>query len=56
MTETLLEARNIAVYKAPGQSIIANVNFDIRDRDIIVLQGKSGSGYVKLQFLTFVNS
>ncbi|KAK7693701.1 hypothetical protein QCA50_003272 [Cerrena zonata] len=44
MPETLLELRNVAVYKAPGQPIITDVNFDVLDRDIIILQGKSGSG------------
>ncbi|CAL1705038.1 unnamed protein product [Somion occarium] len=44
MTETILEVHNIGVYQAPGQPIITDVNFEVREGDIVILQGKSGAG------------
>ena len=42
--EPLIELKDVGCSKAPGQPIFANVNLTVSDGDIIVLQGKSGSG------------
>lgn len=42
----LLELRNIGCYKQKGQSIFADVNLKVNEGEVVVLQGKSGSGSV----------
>ena len=42
----LLEVKDVGCYKAPGQPIFSHVSFDVNTGDIIILQGKSGSGCV----------
>lgn len=44
MPERILELKDVGCSKAPGQPIFEHVNFDVNERDVIVLQGKSGSG------------
>ena len=56
MSEILLDVHNLAVYKAPGQPIITNVDFTVREHDVIILQGKSGSGYVRPTLTISMNS
>ena len=56
MSEILLDVHNLAVYKAPGQPIITNVDFSVREHDVIILQGKSGSGYVTPTPIISMNS
>ena len=40
----LLELRNLACNKQKGQPIFANVDITVNEGDVLVLQGKSGSG------------
>lgn len=42
----LLELRNIGCYKQKGQPIFADVNLKVNEGEVVVLQGKSGSGSV----------
>ncbi|KAG2034910.1 P-loop containing nucleoside triphosphate hydrolase protein [Suillus americanus] len=44
----LIEARNIACRKDKEHTIFSQLNFDVNERDIIVLQGKSGAGKTTL--------
>ena len=44
MPQTLIEVKDVSCSKAPGQPIFAHVNFDVNAGDVIMLQGKSGSG------------
>ncbi|KAI0082792.1 P-loop containing nucleoside triphosphate hydrolase protein [Panus rudis PR-1116 ss-1] len=44
MPEEILEIRDLACFKAPGQPIFSNATFTVREGDVLVLQGKSGSG------------
>ncbi|KAI0797657.1 P-loop containing nucleoside triphosphate hydrolase protein [Abortiporus biennis] len=43
-SEPLLEVKQVGCNKAKGQPIFADVNFDVREGDIVILQGKSGAG------------
>jgi ABC-type transport system involved in cytochrome c biogenesis ATPase subunit len=40
----LLQARNVSCKKDGDNYIFSALNFDVNERDIVVLQGKSGSG------------
>jgi ABC-type transport system involved in cytochrome c biogenesis ATPase subunit len=40
----LLEIRNLACLKDQGSPVFSNLNFVINEGDIVVIQGKSGSG------------
>lgn len=42
--EALLELKDVACSKAPGQPIFTHVNLTVNEGDVIILQGKSGSG------------
>ena len=42
--ESLLELKDVGCNKAPGQPIFSHVNLTVNDGDVIILQGKSGSG------------
>jgi ABC-type transport system involved in cytochrome c biogenesis ATPase subunit len=42
----LIEARNVACKKDEEHIIFSQLNFDVNERDIMVLQGKSGAGYI----------
>ncbi|KAG1756742.1 P-loop containing nucleoside triphosphate hydrolase protein [Suillus paluster] len=44
----LLEARKVACKKDKENTIFAGLNFNVNERDIVVLQGKSGSGKTTL--------
>ncbi len=44
MSDAILVASDIACNTNKGQPIFAEVNFEVREGDIIILQGKSGSG------------
>jgi len=44
MAGLLLQARNVACKKDNHNVIFSALNFDVNERDIIVLQGKSGAG------------
>ncbi|KAG1782536.1 P-loop containing nucleoside triphosphate hydrolase protein [Suillus placidus] len=44
----LIEARNVACKKDKEHIIFSQLNFDVNERDIIVLQGKSGAGKTTL--------
>jgi ABC-type uncharacterized transport system ATPase subunit len=44
MTEPLLEVRDLAVMKAKDIPIFSKLNFVVNAGDIVVIQGKSGSG------------
>ena len=44
MTNPILELTNVGCSKAPGQPIFEHVSFTVNERDVVVLQGKSGSG------------
>ncbi|KAG2157131.1 P-loop containing nucleoside triphosphate hydrolase protein [Suillus clintonianus] len=44
----LIEARNVACRKDQEHIIFSQLNFDVNERDIIVLQGKSGAGKTTL--------
>ena len=45
MGDTILQLKDVACNKAPGQPIFENVHLDLRAGDVAILQGKSGSGY-----------
>lgn len=51
MVETILEVKDVGCSKAPGQPIFSHVNFNVNDGDVVVLQGKSGAGFVTLLFI-----
>ena len=42
----LLELKKVGCYKQKGQPIFSDVNLQVNEGDIVVLQGKSGSGYI----------
>lgn len=44
----LIEARNVACKKDEEHIIFSQLNFDVNERDIMVLQGKSGAGKTTL--------
>lgn len=44
----LLDIRDLACFKDNGISIFSKLNFAVNEGDIIVIQGKSGSGYDNL--------
>ncbi|KAG1827257.1 ATP-binding cassette transporter [Suillus subaureus] len=44
----LIEARNVACRKDKEHTIFSQLDFDVNERDIIVLQGKSGAGKTTL--------
>ena len=46
MPEQILEIKSVGCSKTEGQPIFTDVNFTVNDGDIVVLQGKSGAGYV----------
>ncbi|KAI0818532.1 P-loop containing nucleoside triphosphate hydrolase protein [Irpex lacteus] len=48
MPDTILELKDVGCSKSPGQPIFEHANFDVNERDVIVLQGKSGSGKTTL--------
>ena len=43
-THQLLELKNLGCMKQKGQPIFNDVNLILNEGDILVLQGKSGSG------------
>lgn len=45
MPDTILQLKDVGCSKSPGQPIFEHANFEVNERDVIVLQGKSGSGY-----------
>jgi ABC-type transport system involved in cytochrome c biogenesis ATPase subunit len=49
----LIEARNVACRKDKEHTIFSQLNFDVYERDVIVLQGKSGAGYINFLFLLY---
>jgi len=44
MAAKLLQGRNVTCKKSDNNIIFSKLNFDINEKDIVVLQGKSGSG------------
>ena len=46
MPETILEIKDVECDKAPGQPIFSHASFEVNESDVVVLQGKSGSGCV----------
>ncbi|KAG2144927.1 P-loop containing nucleoside triphosphate hydrolase protein [Suillus cothurnatus] len=48
MGTALIEARNVACRKDKEHTIFSQLNFDVYERDVIVLQGKSGAGKTTL--------
>ncbi|KZT68157.1 P-loop containing nucleoside triphosphate hydrolase protein [Daedalea quercina L-15889] len=44
MPETLLEVKDLECRRPKGDPIFSHVNFSVREGDIVVVQGKSGSG------------
>jgi len=44
MAEPLLEVRDLTCLQEKGIPIFSKLNFVINERDIVVVQGKSGSG------------
>ena len=44
MPETLLEVKNCGITFNRGKSLFKDVSFDVREHDVLVLQGKSGCG------------
>jgi ABC-type transport system involved in cytochrome c biogenesis ATPase subunit len=49
----LIEARNVGCKKDKEHIIFSQLNFDVNERDIIVLQGKSGAGYINFSPVVF---
>lgn len=45
---TLLNVRDVSCAKDKEHTIFSKLNFDVNEGDVIILQGKSGSGYVSL--------
>lgn len=43
---TLLQIRDVSCAKDKDHTIFSKLTFDVNEGDVIVLQGKSGSGYV----------
>lgn len=50
MSETLLAVNDIACYKEKGQPIFSHIHFSVNEGDVVVLQGKSGTGYAMLSY------
>ena len=47
--EALLEVRNLACLKEDkGSPVFSKVNFVVNEGDIVIIQGKSGTGYDRL--------
>lgn len=46
MADPIIELKDVGCSKAPGQPIFSHVSFTVHDGDILVLQGKSGAGFV----------
>lgn len=44
MTETLLQVSDLTCLKEKGTHIFSKVNFEVNEGDIVIVQGKSGSG------------
>lgn len=44
MSEVLLDVRNLSCSFDGGTPLLRDVNFSVRQGDILILQGKSGSG------------
>ncbi|TFY62008.1 hypothetical protein EVJ58_g4148 [Rhodofomes roseus] len=44
MPETLLEIKDLECPRPNGDPIFSHVNFSVREGDILIVQGKSGSG------------
>jgi len=44
MSETLLEIKDLECPRPKGDPIFSHINFSVREGDIIIVQGKSGSG------------
>ena len=42
----LLQLKGLACYKQKGQPIFTGVNLTVNEGEVLVLQGKSGCGYV----------
>jgi ABC-type uncharacterized transport system YnjBCD ATPase subunit len=42
---TLLEVRNVSCAKDDEHTIFSKLDFDVNEGDVVVVQGKSGSGY-----------
>ena len=43
---TLLQVRDVSCAKDKDHIIFSKLSFDVNEGDVVVLQGKSGSGYV----------
>ena len=44
MSESLLQICNVGCFKDKATPIFSNVNFTVNSGDVVVVQGKSGSG------------
>ena len=42
----LLQVRDVSCAKDKERNIFSHITFDVNEGDVIILQGKSGSGYV----------
>jgi ABC-type transport system involved in cytochrome c biogenesis ATPase subunit len=42
--EALLEIRGLACLKEKGSPVFSNLNFVVNEGDIVIIQGRSGSG------------
>lgn len=47
---TLLQVRDVSCAKDKEHTIFNNLSFDVNEGDVVILQGKSGSGWVILSF------
>ena len=52
MPETLLEVKNCSISFDKDKPLFKDVSFNVREHDVLVLQGKSGSGCVFPLFKT----
>ena len=48
MPETLLEVKDLECPRPKGEPIFSHINFSVREGDILIVQGKSGSGCVRI--------